>query len=107
MTTFNITGDGGAENGGCAVITTEFSQNLTLAVGDTAYLLYKAVLGVLEKIVIREVLVEPYIIKYIDTLNAVYLDSEVVDEATAIALAETYHENRIAQTKAYIDSLCS
>ena len=102
---------GGLATGGCAVIATELIEQTSISVGDTAYLRYKAVRGVLEKIVIKEMWIESnYITKYIDTLNAIYLNTdsvtEVVNEATAKALVRSYHQNKISQIDEYIESLC-
>ena len=70
--------------------------------------------GRLEKLVVKNINIINnkntfglYAINYVDTLNAVYIEEELVDHATALALAEAYLEAQQASAVQLAKDLCA
>lgn len=98
------TPDGGVELSGCASVFHTETVALKFGSGDTAFLRSQAIKGVLERIAVKLAGVlttgshscgDP-LINYLDTLNARYMEDELVTHAEAIALAVAFLESQIA-----------
>ncbi len=70
--------------------------------GDVLYLAYKAKIGKLEKVKIKDVrvvssrkILGAFSFVYVDTLNSLYNERDLVYETDALLLAKTFYENRI------------
>tara|TARA_Y100000034_G_scaffold28650_1_gene34459 strand:+ start:380 stop:718 length:339 start_codon:yes stop_codon:yes gene_type:complete len=108
MATFNETGSGGAIAAGCPVIVFLDNLNTLYAVGDILYYKQKAQFqGVLEKVVIkkqraiRSITTQGKIeVTYVDTLNALWNEDELVFHAEAVELATLYFEDLLAALEA-------
>lgn len=100
-------GKGGAKTGGCRLtglahyILTMFQAN------DTAYVKDSARRGILEKVVVKEILLtknsftfNQYLVKYKDTFNRLYIEGDLVDEYNALVLIEAYLERKQADLDA-------
>ena len=90
---------GGLNAVGCSITTKTIFLRTKFKEGDVAYEKRLARKGKLEKLVIKKINVVNnlstggvYVINYADTFNAVYLEEELVDEATALQLAEDYYQ---------------
>lgn len=79
-------------------------QKLTIkyTVGDTLFLKYKAVKGKIEKITIKEIRVVSnrstygsFAFVYVDTMNSLYTDKDLVTEMEALSLAKNYYNFQI------------
>jgi hypothetical protein len=103
----HFNGSGGAKTGGCALtgvahyILTSFQAN------DTAYVRDSAKRGILEKVVVKEVLLtrnrltfNQYLVKYKDTFNRLYIEGDLLDEYNALLLIEAYLERKQADIDA-------
>lgn len=110
MPTYNETGAGGAVCHGCCINSMINYYPVNFKQGDIAFRQDRANKGILEPVAIKQVFItfngNVEIIKYIDTFNALYTDVDLVDQATAIALATAYQQLQIAKLETYIDSLC-
>lgn len=98
----SYTGSGNVNIDGCGYYDYFLNLAYRFKVGDTCYLKYKAIKGKLEKIVIKEIkVVTNYDIKgiikfmYIDTLNAIYGEEDLLLAAEAVSLAKQYYEFQI------------
>lgn len=87
---------------GCGYYDYFLNLGYRFKVGDTCYLKYKAIKGKLEKVVIKEIkVVTNYEIKgivkfmYVDTLNALYGEGDLLLASEAVALAKQYYEFQI------------
>jgi hypothetical protein len=96
MATYTETGSGGAECSGCAII--EFTPYIyyPFIVGDTAYSQEAAQRGKIEKVVIKkmDVLVYYDIIRYIDTLNRLWLSNDLVTLTVATSLYNAFYQRQ-------------
>lgn len=110
--TYNETGSGGVIVGGpdvyygviiggCAVVTITRLFVTAFAEGDIVYNIHAARKGVLEKIVIKQVIVvNPqgvFVSLYKDTLNALWNEKDLVNYTYAKAYAENYYINLLAE----------
>lgn len=102
MPTFTYTGSGTIIIAGCGEYTYGRNYAYLWNIGDTAFLKYKAVKGKLEKIVIRQIkIVTNYEIDgeirfmYVDTLNALYNESDLLTQYDAVNLAKQYYQFQI------------
>lgn len=93
------TGSGTVFIDGCGEYTVARNYDYLWNVGDTCFLRYKAIKGKLEKIVIKQIkLVTNYQINgeikfiYVDTLNALYNESDLITQYQAVNLAKQYYE---------------
>lgn len=71
-----------------------FADNI-YSVGDLLYIKPKALLGILEKIVIKDILANgeyPYYLTYIDTYNWIWNEEELIRYDIAQDLIEIYKE---------------
>jgi hypothetical protein len=107
MAIFNESGNGGKIAGGCAVITYIKTYRTAFAAGDIVFNIDKATKGVLERIVIKR----PKIINsartgghfeamYVDTLNALWNEWDLVSHAEAIILVQLYYEELLEEAAA-------
>ena len=101
---FSYTGSGGLILFGCANTTYQRLYPYDFAVGSIVYCLAKAQKGKLKKLCVKEVLLHniennpDYVeFTYIDTLNAVWLQSELCSESDGIAAALNYYNNLQSQ----------
>lgn len=99
MSVFNEIGSGGATVTGCVLITFLDKLHTIYARGDFAYNVNKARVGVLERVVIKRQRVIQNIktgglftVLYVDTLNALWRDSDLVPFSEAQSLATIYLE---------------
>lgn len=104
MADITWTPDGGVELSGCACVFHTETIPLKFGVGDIAFLRSKALCGILERIAIKRAAArvdeghscgDP-LINYFDTLNARYMEDELLTHAEAIAEATTFLERQIA-----------
>lgn len=102
--TYNETVSGGLIVGGCATITRTEIIVSAFGAGDVLYNINKAKKGVLEKVVIKSYMLAKHsltqgvrVFVYKDTFNALWNEWELVPYATALALAESYYTNLLAQ----------
>jgi len=103
MAIYDETSSGGAVLGGCASLVYLKTYITAFGVGDIVYSLPKAKRGVLEKVVIKrlKVLSEQrtggvFQVMYVDTLNALWNEWDLVSHAEAIAIAKAYYEDLLA-----------
>lgn len=94
---------GGVEIGGCSIISTSHRHVTSYGVGDILYDIAKARRGVLEKIVIKQILVcktkftgGAIVVLYKDTFNALWNEYDLVDFDDAKEIAENYYLDLIA-----------
>lgn len=99
MSTFNETGSGGASTSGCVLVTFLDELHTTYAQGDFAYNVNKARVGVLERVVIKRQRVIQnvktgglFTVLYVDTLNALWNEFDLVPFSEAQVLATAYLE---------------
>jgi len=108
MATYIITPVSGVKVNGCAEVThiktfyTAFGEN------DFAFVRKKALRGILEEVVIKELLIDRLnsIVTYKDTWNGLWNEDELIPEADAIDLAITYYE-WVIETELRDLELCS
>lgn len=93
------TGSGGAETFGCAETSMLVYYEYPFGEGSVAYLRYKAEKGVLERVVIKKVIIRQnratwgqVIFLYQDTLNALFNESDLITHEQAVGIAEAYYE---------------
>ncbi len=100
MSTFNETGLGGALIAGCVLVTFLDRFHTTYGQGDIAYNVNKAKVGVLERVVIKKQRVirnlktqGMFTVLYIDTLNALWNEFDLVSFSEAKVLATAHIED--------------
>lgn len=89
---------GGIEVGGCANVFHVKCIVLKFGIGDIAFVKKKAKNGILEKVAIKKVRASnkpETLINYVDTYNAIHVESGLVTHAEALALATAYLQNQI------------
>jgi hypothetical protein len=99
MAIFSNTGNGGTKVSGCALITYCKTYLTLYAPGDITYNIHKAKRGVLEKAVIkRHKIINAnktggiFQVMYVDTLNGLWNEWDLISHSQAIALATAYYE---------------
>lgn len=99
-------GQSGAKITGCAVIIYTKTYTTLFGAGDIVFSLEKARRGVLEKVVIKkQKLINvlktggKFEVMYIDTLNALWNEWELVSHEDAIEIAQGYYENLLAKAE--------
>ena len=104
MPEFNEAAQGGVIAGGCARPQQKHLETTLFAPGDVAYNLDKARRGTLEKVVVKKqkLLCTRKVaglqrVLYTDTLNGLWNEDELVDFATARALAMEYQSDLIGE----------
>lgn len=107
MATFDEIGNGGERMSGCAILTYLKTYRTTFAAGDIVFIIDKAQKGVLEKIVIKKQKVinslmtgGQFEVMYLDTLNALWNEWDLVSHAVAIAIVEDYYEALLVEANA-------
>lgn len=89
--------------------TTTFGKSKSVIVKfkprDTVWSKAKAMTGLLERVTIKDLSFTSVTTLYKDTYNRVWNENELVDEATAVALAIAYWEEVEAKLEAYQESL--
>ena len=90
---------GGAKVGGCAALVYVKTYTTKYGAGDIVYSLPKAKRGILERVVIRRVnalnslLTQgAFEVMYVDTLNSLWNEWDLVSHADALAIAKSYYE---------------
>lgn len=111
--TYNEVGSGGAKTGGCVIVLVSHQYVTMFGIGDILYNIHKARKGVLEKVVIKELVpikqsltYGQFRVIYKDTLNALWNETDLVDLETAKDLAEEYYEDLLARIAALEQSNC-
>jgi hypothetical protein len=106
MATYDETVAGGGKVAGCATITYIKVYTTLYAAGDIVFNVDKARRGVLEKVVIKKQKVinsaktgGQFKVMYVDTLNALWNEWDLVSHAQAIEVAKTYYENLLADAE--------
>jgi hypothetical protein len=101
---YNGSASGGVRCGGCPDVSASHIYITTYGEGDIVYNIYKARKGVLEKIVIREILTSKmsltgglFQVMYKDTLNALWNEDDLITLEDAQAFAEVYYEDLLRQ----------
>jgi hypothetical protein len=105
--TYNEIGLGGLRVSGCWVITVSHIYITAYGIGDILYDVKKARRGVLERIVIKQIVPVKqsltggqFVALYKDTLNGLWNENDLVSSATAKAMAENYYTQLLAQIAA-------
>jgi len=105
--------------GGCSVNTKKGCFQLKYKENDCLCLRSKAERGILCKVVIKKIVInsgrngncfnKPHshllFPLYFDTLNAIYMEEELVTKEEAIEIASLFYQNQIEETQKAIDSL--
>lgn len=98
---FVYVASGGLTIGGCSLNNSFITIKAKFKEGDAAYEERLARKGRVEKMIIKKLIVLNnertgglYQINYVDTLNAVFIEEELVDHQTAIDLATAYLEQQ-------------
>lgn len=98
----NYEGTGLLRIGSCTRYYEKYKLSFKYTVGDTLFLKYKAAKGKLEKITIKEVRIVSnrsiygsFAFIYVDTMNALYTDKDLVTEIEALNIAENYYNQQI------------
>lgn len=106
MAVFSNDGTGGSVVGGCGLITYVKSYVTLFGPGDITYNIHKAKVGILERVVVKKqkIINEQrtgglFQVMYIDTLNALWNEWDLVSHAQAIALATAYYEDLLAEAE--------
>jgi len=102
MSIETYTGSGTIIISGCTEINVFRNYPYLYSVGDTCFLKFKALKGKLEQVVIKEIkIVTNYQINgeirfmYIDTLNAIYNESDLLSKYEAVQIAKQYYQHQI------------
>lgn len=97
MASYNEVGSGGAKMRGCGVVEHIHVVATTFGPGDVLYSIYKARRGILEKVVIKYAKIiknkrtgGQYVFLYVDTLNALWNEYDLVPYSQAYQLAQNY-----------------
>lgn len=100
MGVFLETSNGGSTVSGCALITYCKVYITAFGPGDIVYNINKAKRGIIEKIVIKNQKIINksktnglFEVMYIDTLNALWNEWELISHSQAITLATRYYED--------------
>lgn len=104
----DYTASGGAKTGGCAGVKVSRFIPTSFQVNDNAYVRDSALKGIIEKVVVKEIIVtkngftyNQYLVKYKDTFNRLYIEGDLLDEYHALLLIEAYLERRQADADAH------
>lgn len=104
---YNELGSGGVGSAGCAVISMYHVYTTLYGIGDVLYNIDKARRGVLEKVVIKQIIrVKPSLtmgqfkVMYKDTLNGLWNEYDLVTPDQAQALALAYYNKLLADLAA-------
>lgn len=91
---YSYVSDGGLESFGCAMIEKSIFAYYKLGERSIVYLRHKAIKGCIEKVAIKRVVINNkvgrYIPIYIDTLNSMYNEDELITEEEARRLIQNY-----------------
>jgi hypothetical protein len=97
---YNEVGFGGVKTSGCAIVFVPHITYTAFGVGDILYNIHKARRGVLEKVVIKQIIPAKtiltnglFVVLYKDTLNGLWNEYDLVTLADAKLIAETYYQN--------------
>lgn len=106
---YNYNMNGGVGIYGCGKVVFKIFRYYKYKPGSVLYLCYKAKIGILEKIVIKQVIPKAGYKNniysnalYKDNLNFLYNEDELCSEANAVALAINYYENQLEKNKKLI-----
>lgn len=106
MAEYTEDGLGGGKVTGCAVITYIKTYTTLFAAGDIVFNVHKARVGVMEKVVIKKQRVinalktgGQFKVMYVDTLNALWNEWELVSHAQAIEIAQIYYLNLLDEAE--------
>ena len=106
MAIYDETAANGGKVAGCATITYIKTYRTDFAAGDIVFNVDKARRGILEKVVIKKQKVINSIktggqfkVMYVDTLNALWNEWDLVSHAQAIEVAKAYYENLLADAE--------
>jgi hypothetical protein len=96
---YNEIGHGGIKVRGCGINSISHIYEIAFEIGDILYNIYKAKRGILEKVVIKQIVTVKMqkikgklVVIYKDTFNALWNEWDLVDFATAKGLAEAYYD---------------
>lgn len=110
---FTYVATGGLNAVGCSITTKTIFIRTKFKEGDFAYEERLARKGKLERLVIKKINVVNnlstggvYVINYKDTLNAIYLEEELIDEASALLLAEDFYQLQADLALEQLKKLC-
>lgn len=106
---------GGLTIGGCSVNYKKYSISFKFKENDIAYIKFKAEKGILEKIAVKAIYFNQgklnsfsqggkRIIIYIDSLNALYMEHELVTRIEAEDLITTYYNTKVSNIDKLIDA---
>lgn len=107
--------EGGITITGCATIKVVYNYVGTFVPGQRAYIKYRAEKGVLERVIIKKsnrvrrggtsYTGSEYIFNYVDTLNRVWLEEELVSLSAAQDLVEAFDQAYAAEYAEYAKCL--
>lgn len=104
MADFYYTGSGGIRTSGCADTKSVKFIPVNFRTGDQGFLKDSAIKGVLERIIVKEVIAvrnkatyNQYLVKYKDTWNRIYFEGDLLDEFDALTTVKAYLEARQAE----------
>lgn len=102
MATFSNSGSGGVRSCGCALITYCKTHTTLYGPRDVVYNIHKARRGTLEKVVIKKLKVIDankigglFQVMYVDTLNGLWNESDLVSHSQAVNLATSYCQDML------------
>lgn len=111
---YNDTGSGGIKVSGCPILSDSHYYETSYDIGDVLYSEEKARHGILEKVVIKQIVPTnvaltggQYHVLYRDTFNALWNDGELVSFSIAEDMAEDYHTDLLLRLAALHASTCS
>lgn len=108
MADFYFTGNGVVRTGGCAATKSIKLIPVNFRVNDQAFVVSSAIKGVLERVIIKEVIAvrnhktfNQYLVKYKDTWNRIYFEGDLLDEYDALVTVQKYLEAKQADINAH------
>lgn len=107
MATYTRTGSGGAKLGGCADILLVNSIAIAYPKRSVVYSRDAANKGYLERITIKDWIINESNVIYKDTLNSHWNPSDLVTHSQAISLAISALQTELQRLNSYINNLCS
>jgi hypothetical protein len=101
---FEYTSGGGIGLGGCGGRRVTLYRHFRFGPGDTVYLCYRAIRGVLERVTIKRINIVQnertagqIIPLYVDTYNSIYNEDDLCTEAQAIAKANYFYNKQLVE----------
>lgn len=112
--TFTLLNSSGVTIGGCSTNVKKACSHLKFKENDTVYLRAKAEKGLLRKITVKRIIINKgkfgrqfnsFSPLYVDSLNSIYNERELVTKEEAIDLAEIFYIDQVSEAQTAINSL--